>query len=168
MFPEDADPDILATHLAKAPGQRFCFNCLSQALKVSLDVIRRLAWQLVVTAVIQPGRCAACSRRGVTIQVPAAHAAALLSTSAERGSAGARARVGADASAPPDASERVLAVLNTGPGKAWCAACVALAAQLGLMEVRVSIAELSSRAAVSIDPDGACAFCLRYQTVVIA
>ena len=167
MFPEDADRDLLVKYLAKATGQRFCFGCLTQALNVSHDVIRRLAWHLAAIAVTRVGRCATCARRAVTIQLPAAHAADVLSTVA--GAAGpsigaTRAMVRADGASPP---ERVVAALNTAPGEPWCAACVALTARLGLVEVRVAIAELSSRAAVSIDPDGTCAVCLRLQTVVI-
>ena len=158
MF-DGTDARGLLEHLASV-GRPLCYACLVEKLDVSHEVIRRLAARLrnETGAAIQPGRCAACKCRRVTITLPR-----------DLTARPAEARSGPRSSSPEEPgsleqSARVLVALQTLGGEASCAACVALGIGQPLTAVRQAIATLDSRGAVTVTED-ACSGCGRVHAV---
>ena len=153
MF-DDGSEQRLARQLQGHAGSRFCYACLTEALGVTHDQVRRASWRLKdeVGVSIRPARCVVCHRRGVTIGV------------------GKAATVTVTEHPEPDAPEdtrsaRVIAFLAGAGGAAFCAACVALSTELGLGDARRILHEIGQTPAFE-DLEATCSACGRWQRVV--
>src|SRR5262245_22119619 len=71
MFADGSDRRV-ADHLTAFAGTRVCYACLTEALGVTHEQVRRASWRLkdVDGFSIRPSRCAMCQRRRVTIGFP--------------------------------------------------------------------------------------------------
>src|SRR6185436_9882918 len=106
----------LGAYLSAHPGERVCYTCLTDALRLDHDGIRRASWGLKdhPGVSIRPARCGLCGHRGITIALAA----------------------GAELTSTPSATESlpmtdsVAAYLRARPGFPFCAHC--LARELGL------------------------------------
>jgi hypothetical protein len=68
MFADGSDRRV-AAYLVAQTKVRFCYACLTEALTLTHEQVRRAAWQLkdAPGCSIRPSRCATCRRRRVTI-----------------------------------------------------------------------------------------------------
>ena len=164
MFDDARDSRLLA-HLAHTPGQRFCFACLMSQLETTHDAIRRMAYRLSVDngALIRPGRCAACRRRCVCIQLADASHQSSPELAADLASAPLRDDRRVEGTAP-GAGVGVLAVIQRLRTSTSCAGCLALASGLPLDAARQALDALTSARTVSVDR-GRCGTCGREQPV---
>jgi hypothetical protein len=66
---DDGSERRLAAHLEAYAGARMCYACLTEALGMTHDQVRRASWRLKEqpSVSIRPARCRVCTRRGVTI-----------------------------------------------------------------------------------------------------
>jgi hypothetical protein len=236
MF-DDGSRDRIVAHVEAHAGMRICYGCLTEALGVTHDQVRRASWHLKDRpgVSIRPGRCRVCHRRCVTIAIarsgtetmprlvnagegsvsmPSAHGSDVplvsglgahlrryagllfcahclarelgalpadtreamwalerepgfsLRTAQCAGCLLSRPVIQFDQATPEqDGARRVLTFFARASGEAFCAACVALTADLGLAETRQLLASLI--AGEALDPDEAeCHACGRAQAVV--
>ena len=128
MFDDGSDQHVTA-YLRAHAGSRICYACIVATLGIDHDQVRRASWRLKATTAVgvQASRCAVCHRRGVTIGLP-------------RGAQPVM-RVD-DAATPEHGPRRVIEFLEQAPGQAFCAACIALSAGLGLAETRRGLEQL--------------------------
>ena len=158
----DSRADSVGALLATRAGERFCYLCIADAVSIEHDEVRRAAWRLQEgkAVTIAPGRCIICRHRRITL-------ALINGTTTSRGvldSMPAGSLAQGDPNTEQHTFERVRALLADSQGLAYCAACLALATQRPLMEVRGLLESLDGHSSFQRHDD-ACGACGRWQTV---
>jgi hypothetical protein len=71
MFADGSDRSV-ADYLAAEAGTRFCYACLTEALRITHEQVRRASWRLKDEPgfTIKPARCGMCHRRRMTVGLP--------------------------------------------------------------------------------------------------
>jgi hypothetical protein len=119
MF-DDGSSRGVAIHLQAAGGSPVCYACLTAALGLRHEQVRRAGWRLKdhPGVSIGPARCVACRQRGVTIRI--ARGVELAGASFKE--APTEPAPTAAVSTQPDA---LAAYLRRQPGFQFCARCLA-------------------------------------------
>jgi len=162
MFADGSDRRV-ADYLTESAGTRICYACLTEALDITHDQVRRASWRLkdVDGFSIRPSRCATCQRRRVTIGL-VKRAADLLQREPSPVPAGASAtpqREGTDVTAALDA------YLRSHAGFAFCARCLATEIKADPVLVRDAMWTLEPHEAFQIRTTQ-CVSCLLTKRVI--
>ena len=159
MFADGSDRRV-ADYLWRHAGARACYACLTEAVGITHDQVRRAAWRLKgePEVVIRPARCSVCHYRRVTIGVKAgsADAAAALPPSS--------ASVPEVTTEPSEAIE-VAAFLRRQPGFAFCVHCLARELRSSAPLMREMIWSLEGRPSFTVKT-GQCVSCLLSKPVI--
>ena len=126
---DDGSERRLGAHLQAHAGSRICYACLTEALGMTHDQVRRASWRLKEQpgVSIRPARCRVCTRRGVTIGLIANGHIAIENTPS----------VTPAPIALPEVADLLDAYLRRHRGLGFCAQCL--------------VSELSSKASVVRD-----------------
>ena len=117
MFADGSDRNV-AEYLRAHVGARMCYSCVTDALGISHDQVRRATWRVKDDAgvSIRPSRCSICHQRRVTIGLGATGVPTPLDVPAPPPSA--------EPSAAPVGIDEMSAFLRSQPGFAFCAHCL--------------------------------------------
>ncbi|MBM4439492.1 MAG: hypothetical protein FJ027_03660 [Candidatus Rokubacteria bacterium] len=126
LFADGSDRRV-TDHVAQRAGERFCYECLTTALDVTHDQVRRASWRLkeVRGFGIKPARCALCHRRRVTIGMTRDGGSALLVEVAGERVAPNGAATPATPPRAPEEESPLVRQLRTHAGFGFCAHCLA-------------------------------------------
>jgi hypothetical protein len=182
MF-DDGSHLHVAGHLTEHSGTRFCFACLTVMLGITLEQVRRASWRLqrdVAGLYIKASRCSVCRQRRVTIGIVEDRASPAVPGPRQ----GAEQKVvvtRAVAEPPPQGTtkggglgtvesqshRRVVELLMISVGDAYCATCVAFAAEIALADAKAIVGRLEQL--IEFERcTGACSACGRWQAVIRA
>lgn len=150
MF-DDGSGARVAAFLRTNAGARFCYSCLTDALGISHEQVRRASWGLREEpgTSIRPARCHACEHRGVTIRIAGASDGA-----PQQESLG-------EAALLPGLS----AYLRRHGRLAFCARCLARELTRPLTAVRRAMRALKWEPTFSLE-SGRCGLCLLAKAVI--
>ena len=171
MFADGSDRRV-AAHLASRAGEHICYACLTEALGITHDQVRRATWRLrqEIGVVIRPSRCGSCRRRRVTIGLPAGATVSVVpgppAIDIEPVRAVKRVIRHDEPSDNGDSGvRRLLEFITQTEGRAHCTSCLAFATDLPLADVRRALLLLEG--APELDRrEAACEVCGRWQAVV--
>lgn len=134
MFADGSDDRVL-DYLVQHTGTRVCYACLTDALEISHDQVRRASWRLKEESAftIRPSRCALCRQRRVTIGRAGAPAPVLAPGPASpRNETGARKPLPVEPvqvrrleRLPDPSAPDVATYLRARPGYSFCVHCLA-------------------------------------------
>jgi hypothetical protein len=144
MFSDGSDHRV-AEYLGMHAGRRFCYACLTEALGVSHDQIRRASWRLIDDGgfYVKPARCVECRRRRVTIGPSSKpHTRAGGTVEAHGLIAGRAAETPASVRVEQDVLERLGAYLRAHPGFWLCVHCLARGLGANVPVVRDAVSTL--------------------------
>jgi hypothetical protein len=158
MFTDGSDRRV-AEYLSAHAGRRFCYACLTVALELTHDQIRRASWGLIAdrTFSIGPSRCIECWKRRMTIGF------------AERGNSEVAGVALVTQAA--DLVERLGTYLRARSGFWLCVHCLARELGAKVSVVRAALSSHADRSPFSVRT-GQCVSCLlvkqvlRYETEV--
>jgi len=157
MFADGSDR-LVADYLQTRAGTAICYACLTEALGVTHDQVRRASWRLKEEASvsIRPSRCGVCRHRRVTIGVarggvlaPPDETPAVLAPAAES----------------TDDGGELAAYLRSQPGFSFCAHCLARELNTPPSMMRDAMWALESQAAFHIRTTQ-CVSCLLSKPVI--
>ena len=169
LFDRTEEKDRLETYLVVNLDRRTCFACVLDAVGLTHDGLRRLAWRLSSDgARVSPGRCHQCRHRRVTITAPTGSALARrrLHAPATPPSSPRRLAVSSPTTQPDAQNSKVTVALATVAGPT-CTACLALASGMSLAATRSVVSALAASGELVLKELGICSLCTRRQVVAM-
>ena len=158
MFADGSDRHV-AEYLQTHAGKRICYACLTDALAISHDQVRRATWRLKDEpgVSIRPTRCAICHARRVTI--------GLLPGGEPASAVRPLSPLAADPFEATAGSEQLAGFLRSQPGFAFCAHCLARELKSRASVVRETMWALESQPGFGIRTTQ-CVSCLLTKPVI--
>jgi hypothetical protein len=159
MFADGSDRRV-AEHLATNAGLRFCYACVTEALGITHDQVRRASWRCMNAQgfSVRPSRCAGCGRRRTTIGLDREAAEAPV------------VRPAASLPEPGPSIEpcggALASYLRAHAGYSFCVHCLAREVRMPIDLVREAMSALEPADTFEIRATAQCVSCLLSKNVI--